>query len=136
MKLIKIFSIFLFCLTVFSTFGCSGGSNPFSPADPVQLLGDWQGTYENDVVEIGEIQCSFFMDGATLRVTYDLQNGEVVGTSNVSINGRDILFIGVGTILQQISGSVNDSSNRITGTLIIDYTLFGSRSGPMTINKI
>jgi hypothetical protein len=137
MKLNKIIFILLFCAPVFSMMGCGGGSgDPTIPANPVLLVGDWQGTYENDVVGVGIIQCTFFMDGTTLKVTYDLQNGEVVGTSSVSITGRDLLFIGVGTRLQQISGTVNDSSNRINGTLIIDYTLSGTRTGAMTITKI
>lgn len=137
MKLYKIFLFVLFCLSIFFVVGCGGGGgNPLIPADPVQLVGDWQGTYENSVVGVGIIQCTFFMDGTTLRVTYDLQNGEVVGTASVSLSGRDIVFIGVGTRLQQVSGTVNNSSNQITGTLIIDYTLSGTRSGPMKITKI
>jgi hypothetical protein len=113
---------------------CGGG--PTTPANPVLLVGDWQGTYQNDVVGVGIIQCTFFMDAGTLKVTYDLQSGEVTGTSSVGINGREITFIGVGTKLQQVSGKVNDASTRITGTLIIDYTLSGTRSGPLELTKI
>jgi len=116
--------------------GCSGSGDPFAPATPTDILGDWQGTYENNVVGVGIIQVSFFMDGSTLRVTYDLQGGEVTGTSNVSINGRTITFIGVGTNLQEFSAYLNMLGTGMTGTLIIDYTLYGTRSGPVEITKI
>jgi len=116
--------------------GCGGSGDPFAPATPTDILGDWQGTYKNNVVGVGIIQVSFFMDGSTLRVTYDLQGGEVTGTSNVSINGRTITFIGVGTRLQEFSAYLNVLDTGMTGTLIIDYTLYGTRSGPVEITKI
>jgi len=133
--------ILYFCLVglLLLSISCGGGSNPFSPdpdVTPNELVGDWQGTYENNVVDVGVIEVSFYMDGSTLRVDYDLQGGEVVGTSSVSIHGRDITFIGVGTRLQEASGEVWSSSDRITGTLTIDYTLHGTRTGPLTLNKI
>lgn len=115
--------------------GCGGG-DPFAPATPTEILGDWQGTYENNVVGVGIIQVSFYMDGSSLKVHYDLQGGEVTGTSNVSINGRTITFIGVGTKLQQFSAVLNFLSTGMSGTLIIDYTLYGTRSGPVEITKI
>ncbi len=125
-------------IALFLTVSCGGGgsSNPIVPTNPVDLLGDWQGTYENNVVGVGIIQVSFFMSGGTLRVTYDLQNGEVVGTSNVSINGREITFIGIGTRLQEVQGTCNDAGTRITGTLTIAYTLSGTYIGPLELNKI
>lgn len=115
--------------------GCGGG-NPTVPADPADLVGDWIGSYQNDVVGVGSIEASFFMYYTTLRVTYDLQGGEVTGTSQVAINGREIVFIGVGTKLQQVKGTVNGSSTHINGTLVIDYTLYGVRSGPVQLTKI
>ena len=118
------------------TIGCGGSSNPISPTNPVDLLGDWQGVYANDVVGAGIIQTSFFMNSGVLQVTYDLQNGEVTGTSNVSINGREITFIGIGTKLQRVQATCNNAGTQITGTLIIDYFLSGTHSGPVELNKI
>jgi hypothetical protein len=131
--------ILLTAVLLLTATSCGGGNNPFSPdpdVTPNELIGDWQGTYQNDVVGVGTIQVSFFMDGSTLKVTYDLQGGEVVGTSSVSISDIDITFIGVGTKLQQVTGEVWYPATKITGTLIIDYTLSGIRSGPVTLTKI
>ena len=114
--------------------GCGG--NPLAPATPTDILGDWQGTYENNVVGVGIIQVSFYMDGSALKVHYDLQGGEVTRISNVSINGQTITFIGVGTKLQQFSAVLNFLNTGMSGTLIIDYTLSGTRSGPVEITKI
>ncbi|MCX6645011.1 MAG: hypothetical protein NTY09_01430 [bacterium] len=132
--------VILICLTVamLLTFGCGGGGggNPIDPGNPLELVGDWAGTYQNDVVGTGTIELTFFMDGSLLKVTYDLQGGEVTGTSNVGINGREITFIGVGTKLTEVKGTVSNSGREINGTLTINYTLSGSRTGTLELTKI
>ena len=128
----------LICLAVIMllSFGCGGGGDPINPANPTELVGDWVGTYQNNVVGTGTIELTFFMDGTTLKVTYDLQGGEVTGTSNVGINGREVTFIGVGTKLTEVNGIVSTSGREINGTLTIDYTLSGTRTGNLALTKV
>jgi hypothetical protein len=132
----KLILICLAGILLLPAFGCGGGGDPINPGNPVELVGDWVGTYQNDVVGTGTIELTFFMDGTSLKVTYDLQGGEVTGTSNVGINGREITFIGVGTKLTQVKGIVSGSGREINGTLTIDYTLSGTRTGNLSLSKV
>jgi hypothetical protein len=116
--------------------GCGGGGPTTPDINASVLLGDWIGTYQNDVVGTGSIELTFFQDSGVLKVTYDLQNGEVTGTSNVGIDGREITFIGVGTKLKLVKGLVSKSGGGISGSLTIDYTLYGTRSGELDLTKI
>ncbi len=113
-----------------------GGGNGIIPTNPVAILGDWTGTYYNTVVDVGIIQATFYMDSTTLHVIYDLQAGEVTGDSTVSVSDREITFIGVGTKLQQLRGDVDDNDRLITGTIVLDYAIWGTTTGIFELNKI
>jgi len=79
--------------------GCSGTAYEFIPATPVQVKGDWEGTYSNNHIKDGVITATFFVDGDVLKVTYDIDDGYATGTSDVELDMRVITFYGVATDL-------------------------------------
>jgi len=118
----------------FVSIGCSGNSPIASPR--TRIIGNWDGSYRNSVVGSGIIQVNFFDENGTLKARYDLQKGEVMGTSNVSVDGYNISFLGMGTILRSVTGKLDALENRIEGELTIDYTLGGTQSGYLELRKL
>ncbi|HEX9746254.1 MAG TPA: hypothetical protein VGB30_12585 [bacterium] len=106
------------------------------PFKPESIAGNWQGTYVNDVVEVGVIECRFYMDGNLLKADYDLQNGEIIGTGTITIEGREIRFVGSDARLKLLRGSVSVDGDKIIGELTINYTTRPTQVGRFEIRKL
>ena len=83
MNNIRIIIAVMVCLSIF-ILGCSGDSYDFIDATPAQVKGDWEGTYTNNIMEAGTITATFFVDEDVLKVTYDIDEGRITGTSATS----------------------------------------------------
>ena len=134
MNFIRFIVKVMLCLLIFAA-GCGGDSYEFIPATPAQLKGDWEGIFTNNVVENGTITAIFFVDADVLKVTYDLDNGQVTGTSDVIINGRVITFFGVGTTMQKFEGSLDATSTGLFGQITVDYGVMGIHAGSCELGK-
>ncbi len=105
---------------------------------PRSLVGEWEGTYRNPVVDTGTIKAEFYMKDGELRVLYILQGWEVRADSDVRIDGRKVSFGSVEEGDEQrclVEGTLNAMGTKITGILTIDYTLHGSQNGPLELRK-
>ena len=130
---IQILMVF-FVVFIFLATGC-GDQSPIAKTKTL-LIGNWTGSYSNQSIHTGIIQLNFFEKNGELKVTYDLQNGEIVGTSTVSLHGRSFSFLGTGTKLRNIRGDVSSAELTMTGKITIDYTLDGTRFGDFELTKI
>ena len=135
MNFIRFIVTVMLCFSIFAAAGCGGDSYDFIPATPVQLKGDWEGIFTNNLVEYGTITATFFVDGDVLKVTYDLDEGQVMGTSDVSIDGRMITFYGAGTDLVKFEGSLDAPSTGLFGQITIDYGTMGIHTGYCEMGK-
>ncbi len=135
MNFIRFIVTVMLCFSIFAA-GCGGDGYEFIPATPAQLKGDWEGIFTNNVVENGTITAIFFVDADVLKVTYDLDDGQVMGTSDVSIDGRVITFIGAGTAMKKFWGSLDATSTGLFGQITVDYGVMGIHTGSCELGKI
>lgn len=124
----------LLCLPMLST-SCSGSSYEFIPATPVQIKGEWEGTYSNNHKKDGVITATFFVDEDVLKVTYDVDNGYATGTSDVELDMRVITFYGIATDLAKFECSLNARSDEMYGQVTIDYGIHGTHTGPCELRR-
>ena len=134
MNLTRFIVAMILCIPLMLS-GCSGTAYEFIPATPVQVKGEWEGTYTNNYKKDGVITATFFVDEDVLKVTYDIDDGYATGTSDVELDMRVITFCGGTTDLLKFECSLSAPSDEMFGQITIDYGIFGSHTGNCELRR-
>ena len=135
MNFTRFIAAMLLCIPLFLS-GCSGTAYDFIPATPVQVRGDWEGTYSNNHKKDGVITAIFFVDEDVLKVTYDIDDGYATGTSDVELDMRVITFYGGTTDLIKFECNLSATSDDLFGQITIDYGIFGTHTGTCELRRV